>query len=136
MSLKYHYGGIRGSESLQRLVVYKWCASCKQPKPPRTHHCSVCGKCIMKMDHHCPWVGSCVGFKNHKHFILFMLYVNIGCMYALVTMVPFTFRQWFDSNLKKKMEAAGLGDNGWLLIGPVLCITFLCMVLGLMILHC
>lgn len=29
------------------------CKKCIKPKPPRTHHCSVCNKCILKMDHHC-----------------------------------------------------------------------------------
>nr|CAD7568259.1 unnamed protein product [Timema californicum] len=29
------------------------CKKCIAPKPPRTHHCSVCNKCILKMDHHC-----------------------------------------------------------------------------------
>jgi len=29
------------------------CKKCISPKPPRTHHCSVCRKCILKMDHHC-----------------------------------------------------------------------------------
>lgn len=29
------------------------CKKCIAPKPPRTHHCSVCSKCVLKMDHHC-----------------------------------------------------------------------------------
>lgn len=29
------------------------CKKCIAPKPPRAHHCSVCNKCILKMDHHC-----------------------------------------------------------------------------------
>ena len=29
------------------------CKKCISPKPPRAHHCSVCNKCVLKMDHHC-----------------------------------------------------------------------------------
>jgi palmitoyltransferase len=29
------------------------CKKCISPKPPRAHHCSICNKCILKMDHHC-----------------------------------------------------------------------------------
>lgn len=29
------------------------CKRCLIPKPPRTHHCSICNKCILKYDHHC-----------------------------------------------------------------------------------
>ena len=38
-------------------------------KPDRSHHCSVCNKCILKMDHHCPYVNNCIGHKNYKYFM-------------------------------------------------------------------
>ena len=33
--------------------VVSICKKCISPKPPRTHHCSVCKTCVLKMDHHC-----------------------------------------------------------------------------------
>lgn len=32
------------------------CLRCQCYKPPLAHHCSICNRCIVKMDHHCPWV--------------------------------------------------------------------------------
>jgi len=28
------------------------CGKCNGLRPPRAHHCMVCGRCILKMDHH------------------------------------------------------------------------------------
>ena len=66
----------------------RWCRICWRPKPERAHHCSQCGRCVLKMgayplsvllstrthcthdislssphgtsllDHHCPWMGA------------------------------------------------------------------------------
>mmetsp|Transcript_6734 Transcript_6734/g.9199 ORF Transcript_6734/g.9199 Transcript_6734/m.9199 type:complete len:147 (+) Transcript_6734:477-917(+) len=59
---------------------FRFCVQCAEIKPPRAHHCQICGKCVMRMDHHCPWVGSCVGLLNHKHFWLFLFYSATGLL--------------------------------------------------------
>eukprot|EP01126_Amoeba_proteus_P060633 TRINITY_DN8046_c0_g1_i5.p1 TRINITY_DN8046_c0_g1~~TRINITY_DN8046_c0_g1_i5.p1 ORF type:complete len:332 (-),score=41.29 TRINITY_DN8046_c0_g1_i5:195-1190(-) len=61
---------------------FKWCKKCQQPKPPRTHHCNICGRCVLKFDHHCPWIANCVGHFNHHYFVLFIFYLWLGCTYA------------------------------------------------------
>ena len=59
------------------------CAQCAfSYKPERAHHCSVCRRCVYKMDHHCPWVNNCVGVGNQKFFVLFCLYVFLCCLHA------------------------------------------------------
>lgn len=45
------------------------CRKCKFVKPLRTHHCSVCNKCVLVMDHHCMWTNNCIGLHNYKQFI-------------------------------------------------------------------
>lgn len=62
----------------------RYCVRCDSFKPPRTHHCSDCRMCILKMDHHCPWINNCVGFHNHKYFYLFVFYAALGCVYIIL----------------------------------------------------
>ena len=65
-------------EGLEWLIVWRYCRKCKGIRPPRTHHCSISGKCVLRMDHYCPWVGNCVGMYNHKHFIMFLVHAVMG----------------------------------------------------------
>lgn len=68
----------------------KFCKTCDAPKPPRTHHCHICKKCVLAMDHHCPWVATCVGYFNYRYFFLFLFYMWVGCIYAaLISLPPF-----------------------------------------------
>ena len=58
------------------------CKHCVQPKPPRTHHCSICETCFLKMDHHCPWVNNCIGHFNHRYFVSFCIFMWFGTVYV------------------------------------------------------
>ncbi|KAM6141990.1 palmitoyltransferase ZDHHC3 isoform 1-T1 [Phoenicopterus ruber ruber] len=80
-------------------VVYK-CPKCCSIKPDRAHHCSVCKRCIRKMDHHCPWVNNCVGENNQKYFVLFTMYIALISLHALI-MVGFHFLYCFEEDWTK-----------------------------------
>ncbi|KAJ6643185.1 Palmitoyltransferase ZDHHC3 [Pseudolycoriella hygida] len=63
--------------------VFFKCPKCCSIKPERAHHCSVCQRCIRKMDHHCPWVNNCVGESNQKYFVLFTFYIALISVHAM-----------------------------------------------------
>ncbi|XP_017377533.1 palmitoyltransferase ZDHHC3 isoform X1 [Cebus imitator] len=87
-------------------VVYK-CPKCCSIKPDRAHHCSVCKRCIRKMDHHCPWVNNCVGENNQKYFVLFTMYIALISLHALI-MVGFHFLHCFEEDWTNLLKAYGL----------------------------
>lgn len=48
--------------------LWRWCAVCAKPKPPRAHHCSTCGRCYRRHCHHCPALGRCIGLNNYGFY--------------------------------------------------------------------
>ncbi|KJA21237.1 hypothetical protein HYPSUDRAFT_141151 [Hypholoma sublateritium FD-334 SS-4] len=63
----------------------KWCRKCWAPRSERTHHCSICNRCVMKMDHHCPWVGAkCIGHRTYPAFVHFLCCVTFLAIYIAV----------------------------------------------------
>lgn len=63
---------------------YEQCRVCGLPKPPRCHHCSKCGYCILNMDHHCDALGTCLGVRNYKLFILILFYGALSCFAGVI----------------------------------------------------
>ncbi|KAJ5791362.1 uncharacterized protein N7518_008373 [Penicillium psychrosexuale] len=55
-----------------------FCIPCMTRKPLRSRHCRRCGRCVAKHDHHCPWIDNCVGSNNLRHFILYIVSLEVG----------------------------------------------------------
>ena len=64
--------------------ICRICDKCSCVKPPRSHHCSICKRCVLKMDHHCPWMNNCIGLYNEKAFLLFNFYTMLTSFYTIV----------------------------------------------------
>ena len=87
----------------------RFCRKCTQWKPERTHHCSVCGRCVLKMDHHCVWVNNCVGAHNYKFFLLFLLYTFLATVFDAVVLLS-NFVDFFKDMEAAKQRAPNGGD--------------------------
>ncbi|OHT16443.1 hypothetical protein TRFO_02703 [Tritrichomonas foetus] len=76
---------------IDRISHFQPCKKCFLPKPPRCHHCSRCGSCILFMDHHCEAIGTCLGYRNFKVFILVLFYGSITCLYGALILISAIF---------------------------------------------
>jgi len=75
----------------------KWCRKCWAPKPERAHHCSVCKRCVLKMDHHCPWLAQkCVGHWTYPAFLHFLASITLLCAYVSVMSLRVTYVAFVD----------------------------------------
>lgn len=84
------------------------CGACRTIKPDRSHHCRVCGKCILKMDHHCIWLNNCVSYSNYKYFILFLAYGLMMSVYVVATTAgEYATTFWNVISFSYKMEHQG-----------------------------
>lgn len=91
----------------------RFCDRCQLVKPDRCHHCSVCDKCVLKMDHHCPWVNNCVGFSNYKFFMLFLFYSLLYCVFITATDLWYFCLFWtpIDTYLDPRLEEEEIHMN-------------------------
>lgn len=66
----------------------RWCVPCRNFKPQRCHHCSVCDRCVLVMDHHCIFTNCCIGVNNRRHFFLFLIHLLIGLSFPVLILLP------------------------------------------------
>lgn len=89
-----------GSRSQQKAVIDEllelrqfdenhFCVNCMVRKPLRSRHCKRCNRCVSKSDHHCPWVNNCVANNNHRHFILYVLSLEVGILYFVQSVLAY-----------------------------------------------
>ena len=71
--------------------AWKPCIICQKPRPPRTHHCPLCGTCVLKRDHHCFFAGTCIGLRNQRHFVVFSFWASLGTTYCFVHSTVYLF---------------------------------------------
>ncbi|KAF9512155.1 hypothetical protein BS47DRAFT_1466052 [Hydnum rufescens UP504] len=69
---------------------YRYCRREEILKPPRTHHCRICGKCVLMYDHHCPWVGQCIGVHNRRFFVIFNYWSALFAIWIAITLLVAT----------------------------------------------
>lgn len=80
--------GAKGDGTLRtNSQLWRWCAPCKAHKPPRSHHCRVCGECYLRHCHHCPALARCVGQNNYAFYWRFVATACSGTSYLALTSV-------------------------------------------------
>jgi palmitoyltransferase len=85
------------------LAEWRYCSACELNAPPRAYHCFVCRKCILKRHNHCMFLGKCVGYKNHRFYLMFILYVWLGTVYSNILNVNYFISKfaWNELNFRK-----------------------------------
>lgn len=74
-----------GGWSDQKIYQARPCSTCKITRPPLSSHCSICNVCVYGFDHHCTLFNTCIGVRNHRAFLVTILfvYLSYGSLAAL-----------------------------------------------------
>ncbi|KAH8407015.1 hypothetical protein KR222_004146 [Zaprionus bogoriensis] len=60
--------------------LWHLCTHCQMLVPPRTWHCRLCNRCMLKRDHHCNVTANCIGHRNQRYFVALLLHLTLGCL--------------------------------------------------------
>ena len=67
------------------------CETCNIVRPPYASHCKFCNTCVYRFDHHCTIVNQCIGLRNHRAFVLLLVFaffnfllLEIVCVWFIV----------------------------------------------------
>lgn len=59
----------------------RYCETCKITRPPLSSHCKYCNVCVINFDHHCSVVNQCIGRRNHRAFVLCLLFAWLSYLW-------------------------------------------------------
>eukprot|EP00811_Abedinium_folium_P033883 NODE_6814_length_1636_cov_3.587806.p1 GENE.NODE_6814_length_1636_cov_3.587806~~NODE_6814_length_1636_cov_3.587806.p1 ORF type:complete len:534 (-),score=100.37 NODE_6814_length_1636_cov_3.587806:33-1550(-) len=76
-------GGVGTTEKKRSTGLPRYCNKEHVFKPDRAHYCTPLRCNVLRMDHFCPWMSTCIGYRNHKHFFLFLIYASTAADIAL-----------------------------------------------------
>uniref|UniRef100_A0AC34QKF9 Palmitoyltransferase n=1 Tax=Panagrolaimus sp. JU765 TaxID=591449 RepID=A0AC34QKF9_9BILA len=102
INIFYHYYKACNTSSGRPLKSQQLplCNRCHNHKPFNTHHCSMCGECVVNMDHHCVWINKCVGAGNHRHFFQFIGFLTLGCFIFCAAGYPTFYHNYWRPETK------------------------------------
>lgn len=107
------------------------CSTCGIFKVPRSKHCSMCKKCVPRMDHHCVWLNNCIGQENYGAFMIFLfvqilssaygVYLSTGLLMERVKLQLYD-RIHLETDLRKLMGIVFMSsENRYLLVSACVC---------------
>lgn len=107
----------------------RFCRKCQVWKPPRAHHCSVVGRCVLRMDHYCLWVVNTVGLLNYKAFLLFIFWTMLAASLASAVVAKECLSLLTDADVENATRAI------LLFITFIFDLAFAISLLGFLLLH-
>lgn len=66
-----------------------WCTECSTLKVYRSHHSSICGRCIPMFDHYCSFVGCTISRNNYSIFWMYVWAMELVLLFTTITIIVY-----------------------------------------------